>query len=227
MRRPGTIRVILVLTALGTGALGAGYAFGAEMISSSPGCCTFGKSTFTSGQGEVVAFQNPGGAPHNVTASSNGPDGQPLFHSATIESGQASVDGTQYLGQGTYRFICTVHPQMTADLVVTGGGSPLPRPQIALRVLSRKLDKVVSSGKLKVRVTASTESADVALTARKGARKLGSKRNLNLAAGASRKMKVPLTRAARKALEHLRSAKVKVTGSVPFGSPATAKRLLH
>jgi plastocyanin len=228
--------VILGLAAIGAAAIGAGYALGAETITSSPSCCTFSKSTFTIGQGEVATFQNANsGVSHNVTASSNGPDGQPLFRSATITSGQAPVDGTQYLAAGTYHFVCTIHgSSMSADLVVTGSGTPLTgsgtplvRPEIALKVLSRKLDRVVTSGKLKVKVTASTESDDISLTARKGDRHLGSKHNVDLSAGTSRRVKLRLTRAGKHALEGLGSAKVKVTGTVPFGSPVTAKRKLR
>jgi plastocyanin len=230
MRGVSGRKAILGLAVIGAAALGAPHALGAaETITSSPACCTFSKGTFTTGQGEVASFQNVNsGTSHNVTASGNGPDGQSLFRSATITSGQAPVDGTQYLAAGTYHFICTIHgSSMSADLVVTGSGTPLARPDIAVKVLSRKLDRVVSRGKLKVKVTASTESSDVALTARKGARKLGSKHKIDLAAGTSRKLKLPLTLAAKNALEGLGSAKVKVTGTVPFGSPATAKRKLR
>jgi plastocyanin len=229
MRGGNARNVILGLAVIGAVALGAAHAFGAaETITSSPACCTFSKDTFTVDQGEVATFQNPSGdISHNVTASGNGPDGQSLFRSATITSGQAPVDGTQYLAAGTYHFICTIHSSMSADLLVTGNGAPVARPDIAFKVLSRKLDRVASRGRLKVKVTASTESSDVALTARKGARKLGSKRNIDLAAGTSRKLKLPLTGAAKSALEGLGSAKVKVTGTVPFGSPATAKRKLR
>jgi plastocyanin len=222
--------VILGLAAIGAAAFGAPHAFGAaETITSSPACCTFSKDTFTMDQGQVATFQNPGGGiSHNVTGSGNGPDGKSLFRSATITSGQAPVDGTQYLAAGTYHFVCTIHgSSMSADLVVTGNGAPVARPDIAIKVLSRKLDQVVSRGKLKVKVSASTEGSDVTLTARKGFRKLGSKRNIDLTAGASRKVKLPLTPAGKNALEDLGSAKVRVTGTVPFGSPATAKRKLR
>jgi plastocyanin len=208
---------------------GAAHAWGvAETITSSPACCTFSKATFTTDQGEVVTYQNPGGASHDVTASSNGPDGKPLFASSTIPSGQAPVSGTQYLAAGTYHFFCTVHgPSMSADLVVTGNGSPVPRPAFAVKILSSKLDKVASGGKLKLKVTASTESDGIELTASKGAKKLGSKQNLDLGAGTSRTLKLRLTRAGRRALKGRASAKINVTGTVPFGAPAVAKRRLH
>ena len=115
---------------------------------------------------------------------------------------------------------------MRSDLAV-GPGTPVARPDVELKVLSKNLDYVVRSGKLLVRVTATTQSGDVALVARKGARKLGSKGAVDFCAGASRKLKLRLTAAGENLLEDLDSAKVKVTGSVPFGSPATAKRKLN
>ena len=216
------------LAAVGAMALGAAGALAvAETITSSPLCCTFSKPTFTIDQGELATYQNPGGSSHNVTATANGPDGAELFRSDTISSGQTPVSGTQYLTQGTYNFVCTIHPGMVASLAVTGNGTPVPRPGVQLKVLSRKLDRVVASRRLKVRVSAPSASDDVAITARKGARKLGSKRGIDLSAGSSRTLKLRLTRAARNALEDLAKAKVKVSATVPFGSPASAKRKLR
>jgi plastocyanin len=221
-------RAIVGLAVTGAAAFGAAHALGvSETITSSPACCTFAKPTFTLDPGQVAAYQNPGGASHNVTASGNGPDGEVLFRSDTIASGQTPVNGTQYLGTGSYPFVCTIHPGMSADLVVTGNGSPVARPGVDLTVASKKLHRVLGSGKLKVKVSASGASSDVELTARKGARKLGSKANIDLAAGASRTVKLPLTQSAKNALKDLESAKVKVSAAVPFGSPATAKRKLR
>jgi hypothetical protein len=162
-----------------------------------------------------------------VTATVNGPDGGKLFASPTLAAGnQAPVNGVQYLDPGSYAFFCTVHPDMTGTLVVTPTGTPVARPQIALKVLSKKIEKVVSSATLKVKVSAATESDDVVLVAKKGARKVASKRNVDLAAGSSQTVKLHLTGAGKHALKGHRSATVKVTGTVPFGSPASAKRKL-
>jgi plastocyanin len=221
-------KAIVGLAVTGAAAFGAAHALGVtETITSSPACCTFAKPTFTLDPGQVATFQNPGGASHNVFASGNGPDGAVLFSSDTITSGQASVNGTQYLGPGSYPFVCTIHAGMSANLVVTGNGSPVARPGVVLTVVSKKLHRVLASGKLNVKVSASALSSDVELTARKGARKLGSQSNIDLAAGASRTVKLPLTQSGKKALKHLESAKVKVSAAVPFGSPATAKRTLR
>jgi plastocyanin len=219
--------VLAGLAAAGATALGAGALAAAETITSSPLCCTFSKPTFTIDQGELAVYQNPGGSSHNVTATTNGPDGAELFRSDTISSGQTQVSGTQYLTQGTYGFVCTIHPGMEASLAVTGNGTPLPRPGVALKVLSSKLERVVASRRLKVKVSAAGASDDVAISARKGNRRLASKTGLDLAAGSSRTLKLRLTRAARNALEDLEKAKVRISATVPFGSPASAKRTLR
>jgi plastocyanin len=226
-----TRRIVIGLAVIGATALGAGYAFGAsETITTSPSCCSYSKSTFTIDAGQVANFHNEtNGVSHTMTASGKGPDHKALFNSGTTSSGkQAAVQGTQYLAPGTYHFFCLIHGlSMSANLVVSGNGAPVARPEIAVRVLSSKLDTVASSGKLKLKLSAVTESDNLTLTARKGAKKLGSKRNVDLRAGASRTIKLPLTAAGRNALAGLGSATVKVTGSVPFGSLASAHRKLN
>jgi plastocyanin len=221
-------KAIVGLAVTGAAAFGAAHALGVtETITSSPACCTFSKPSFTLDPGQVATFQDLDGVSHNVIASGIGPDGAVLFRSDTIDSGQAPVNGTQYLGTGTYAFVCTVHSEMSANLVVSGNGSPLARPGVVLTVVSKKLDRVLASGKLKVKVSASALSSDIELTARKGAKKLGSKGNIDIAAGASPIVKLPLTHSGKNALKDLGSAKVTVSGEVPFGSPATAKRKLR
>lgn len=196
-----------------------------EPITTSAACCTFGKPSFTIDRGTVATFQNadPGVAPHDVTAVDSGAGGKPLFSSATINQGQTPVKGTESLAAGTYRFFCTVHPiQMTGDLVVTGGP-----PAVRVKILSRKLDGVVSKRKLKVRLRATSALRGVSLTARRGKRKLGAKRGIKLPAGAPRTISLPLSRGGRAALKGLGTAKVKVTATVPGGKTATAKRRLR
>ena len=226
-----TRRIVIGLAAIGAMALGAGYAFGAsETITTSPTCCSYSKSTFTIDAGQVANFHNETpGVPHSMTAASKGPDHKRLFNSGITSSGkQAAVNGTQYLAPGTYHFFCLIHgPSMSANLIVNGNGAPVARPEIAVKVLSSKLDAVASSGKLKLKLSAATGSANITLTAHKGAKKLGSKRSVDLGAGVSRTIKLPLTAAGRKAMAGLGSATVKVIGSVPFGSPASAHRKLN
>jgi plastocyanin len=224
-------RVVVAVAALGLMAMGAGYAFGAsETVTSSPACCTYSKPSFTIDAGTVGSFQNQTtGTSHTMTASDNGPDAKPLFDTGTVSSGQgAAVEGTQYLAPGSYHFFCEIHgPSMSADLIVSGNGTPVARPQISLKLLSKDLAKVASSGKLKLKLSAVTAATGIDVSAQKGPKKLGSVKKVNLAAGASRIVKLLLSSSARKALESLSSAKVKATASVPFGAPAEAKRRLH
>jgi plastocyanin len=224
-------RVIVAVVALGVMAMGAGYAFGAsETVTSSPACCTYSKPAFTIDAGSVGSFQNSTpGIPHTMTASENGPDNKPLFDTGDVPSGQsAAADGTQYLAPGTYHFFCEVHgPSMSADLIVSGNGTPVARPAISLKVLSKDLGKVASSGKLKLKLSAATASEGIEVSAQKGSRKLGSVKNVNLAAGTSRVVRLALKASARKALQGLTSAKVKATAVVPFGASAHAKRRLR
>ena len=97
----------------------------------------FDAMSYTIDQGEPVVFQNSDAAspgPHDVTSEDKGPDGRPVFASKTIPAGQESpVDGAARLGPGSYGFLCTVHPFMTATLEVTARGAPVapapPAPQ--------------------------------------------------------------------------------------------------
>jgi plastocyanin len=215
------------LLAVAAAALGVGQALGAtETITTTPSCCSFSKTSFNIDPGQVAIYANAGDASHNVNASSNGPDGNVLFSSDTITSGQTAVNGTQYLTSGSYPFYCTVHPEMTAQLVVSGNGTPLARPSVQVSILSSKIDKVVSKGRLQLRVTAKALSPDVEIVAKKGARTLGTKPDLDVAAGFSGIAGLKLSKAGKNALRNLDSAKVKVIATVPFGSGDTASRKL-
>ena len=111
---------------------------------------------------------------------------------------------------------------MTGNLVVTGTA-----PTVGAKVLSRSLDGAVSSGKLKVQLTSTGPARDVSLTARKGKKVLGSKGGISLAAGARTTIPIRLSRSGRTALEDLKSALVKVSVTVPGGSPVTLKQRLR
>jgi plastocyanin len=214
------------LVAVGLVALGATQALGAsEPITTSTICCSYGKATFTIDQGTVATFDNQDTSlsQHDVTAVKSGKGGAPLFRSATIGAGQTPINGTNSLAPGTYRFFCSVHAtEMSGDLVVLGVPSG-----VTVKVLSRNLGGVVSSSKLKVKLSAVTTRNGIKLTASKGTKTLGSKGGINLAAGTSRTVALRLSRAGRNTLKNSGSAKVKVTATVPGASPANATQRLR
>ena len=215
-------RVIVALAAISATAFGAGQALGAsEPITTSAGCCSYGKGSFTIDRGATATFQNqdPGATPHDVFSVDSGANDKPLFSSAAINVGQTPVNGTDSLAPGNYRFFCTFHPtQMSGELVVTPSGSPT----VAVSVLSRKLGPVAKSGKLKVKLRGLLASKSVPLTARVGKKKLGSTRVVNLGGGASRTVKLPLSRSGKSFLSGHGSAKVKVTATPPGDQPVSA-----
>jgi plastocyanin len=181
-------------------------------------------------QGGSAMFSNQGDNTHTVTADEDGPDGKPLFRTGNVSGGGGplAVSGTEYLTNGDYPFHCTIHPEMQATLQATPSGTPVPRPEISLKIKSKKLAKVVKSGKLKVRVSADkpTDAEGVSLTAKKGRKGITKRANLNLNAGASETVKLRLKKNAEEKLAELEKAKVKVTAEVDFGSPAKARRKL-
>jgi hypothetical protein len=69
-------------------------------------------------------------------------------------------------------------------------------------------------------------SRNVSLTARKGSKKLGSMRGIDLSAGSSRTVKLALSRAGRNSLKNAKSAKVKVTAVPPGDQQVTVSRRL-
>src|SRR5438132_65115 len=83
----------------------------------------------TMDQGERLTFHNGDTVTHDVTATQNGSDGQPLFKTPPVDGGkEAFVEGSQYLTAGHYEFICSIHPNMKGMLTVTSNGTPQPRP---------------------------------------------------------------------------------------------------
>ncbi len=185
---------------------------------------TYNAPTYTTDQGEVVPFQVTGDS-HNVTAHQNGPDGAALFRTPTISGGSTGVQGTQYLGAGTYTFFCTVHPTtMQATLVVTGNGTPQARPTATVSVRSKKLAKASKKGILvAIKTTAKVDGAS--LVAKLGKATIGKVNDLSLSAG-QQFATVKLIKAGKKKLKGKKKASVKVTASIPFGSPASGKTKL-
>jgi plastocyanin len=194
----------------------------------------FGQAVTTIDQGEKVTFKNSDVAGHDVTAHHRGPDGKPLFRSDLVSPGQSGpVRGTEYLTTGTYDFLCTIHPGMEAKLQVTSAGTPVPRPEpsgLAVKVLSRDLQRVVDSGKLKVRVTSAKASVTVGARAKAGKSSiaLGSKK-VSFTEQGSKRVALKLSDSARKALRKRSSAKLIATATATSGGRterSTAQRTL-
>jgi plastocyanin len=221
-------RVIAALAVAGVATLGVPQALGAsETITTTNSCCSYGQASFTIDRGTTATFQNqdPGTSPHDVTAiDTGGKKNLPLFRTAEISLGQTPVNGTNSLAPGTYRFFCTVHPtQMSGQLVVT----PSASPTVSVKVVSKKLGPVASSGKLQVKLTGILAANKVPVTARLGKKKLGSTNVTDLAAGSSKKVKLPLSRAGRNAIRNAKSATIKVTAAPPGDQAVSAKQRLN
>ncbi len=209
-------------------ALGGAYALADDVISTPPVGLSYNQSSFAITGGQVAHFSNTQGLPHSVTANdSRTLGGSPLFGSATISSGSATVKGTQYLAPGDYTFHCVVHgPIMSATLHVAGG-TPVARPKLALAIDSGKLAKVRKSGKLQVAVSDEGSAAGgVALLAKVGPKTIGSEKGLKVDAGESSAVALKVSEAGRRALGGKDRVTVKLTGTVDFGLPAHAKRTL-
>jgi hypothetical protein len=178
-----------------------------------------------------LTFDNNDTVTHNVTATAEGPDGGALFRSGNVPGGGQDrlVAGTRFLDEGSYGFLCTIHPSMEGTLTVEDHpAGPVPRPSINVKVKSKNLAKVVKSGKLKVKVSAAgpTDADDVLLTAKKGAKGITKRARLNVNAGDSKTAKLKLKKKAAEKLADLDKAKVKVQGTVDFGFGDKASKKL-
>jgi plastocyanin len=182
-------------------------------------------ATFTMDQGDRPTFQNTGTGSHDVTAKTNGPDGKFLFASPKINTGTTVVEGTQYLTAGSYAFFCTVHPlTMTANLQVSAAGTPVARPKIDVLLSKGKLEKIAKKGKVQATVKALSQSDGIALELALGKSVIATQKAFNLAAGQQRKITLKVNKAGKSKLAGAGSAKLKLTGEVPFGAPDSAKK---
>lgn len=203
----------------------------AEPIKADVDCCTFAPGPYFQDLGEIPILENPPGAdPHNVTSTATGPDGGALFRSETIGAASTTpVDGTQYLGAGTYPFFCTLHgPSMNGELIVEGGkGSVVARPSIRIKIPAQPLKKVRKSGRVIVRVKAVTDSSGIRIGVRRGKKQIGSASRIQLKAGTDRKVKVKLSRKGRKSIGKGRKVSLSVKATVDFGKSSQARRSLR
>jgi hypothetical protein len=221
------------LAALGVVALlvvGGGIAWGAaDPIGTAPATNEFDKSVYNMDAGANPVLTNDTiGTSHDVTSFQRGPDGKPLFRSATISTNQtAVVRGTQYLAPGDYHFLCSVHGSGMDATLHVGPGAAVPRPLITITILSSKLNRVRSSGKLRVKVSDAGSNADnVALTATVAGSTIARQGGLDVAAGAARNVALNLTARGKQQLKGRAKAVVSVKGTVDFGKPGTTRRTL-
>jgi len=193
--------------------------------------CSFSADRYAQDLGEIALFDNPSGAdaPHNVVSTVRGPDGRSLFRSETIAAGSTSpVQGTQYLNEGEYPFFCTLHGlSMGGQLEVSSQGTVVPRPAARLAVPTQRLRAVRRSGIIKVSVKALVGSPTLNLSAKSGAVTVAYAGGIRLGPGATRTVRLKLSRAGRKAVSKGRRAVISVRGSVEFGSPVSARRTVR
>jgi plastocyanin len=186
------------------------------------GANVFSAGTFAHDAGTVANLVIASGS-HNVTAAATGPDGKPLFRSATVSSGPVPVDGSQYVPQGVYPFVCTVHPGMSSSLNVNAG-TPLPRPEVRLRVKSGSLDEVVRKKAVKVKANVLLGQGETAeVNVKLGKRTIGIPQETI----SNNLLRIRLTGKGRALLEERNKATIRAEATVEFGSPASAKRKLR
>lgn len=190
-------------------------------ITNDPANDRFLPTSFNHDPGTVANYVHSGTNPHNVTATTQGPDGKALFSSATISSGSAPVNGTQFLAPGSYPFFCTVHGTIMSGTLVVGAGTPQARPTAALKVLDTKLSKVVKKAQLRVKVT-TTGTGTATIAASLGKKKITN--SAQVTGAVSTVIKLRLTSKGRTAIESKKKVKLSVGATVDydFGAPATA-----
>lgn len=194
----------------------------------------FTTPAITIDQGEPLTFRNGDTVSHDVTASATGSDGKPLFATPIVPAGRSAfVEGSQYLTEGTYPFVCTLHNGMKGTLNVTGAGTPQTRPgeqpaaeqpasadkvkpRLRMRIASRSTAVARVRGALVVRVDLSEPSRlvlkAVARPKAGGPLVVIARRVLRRAEGV-RRVRLKLTRAGVDALSRDRRLAVIVNGT--------------
>ena len=197
--------------------LGAAAAWADETITARP-TNQFASAVTTIDQGEKVTLRNLDIAGHDVTSHHTGDDGKPLFASALVNTASSGpVAGTEYLTTGSYDFFCSIHPGMEATLEVTSAGTPVERPQaegIAVKVISRDLDRVIETERLKLKVRSREGVVQVGARAErpKTSIALGSKK-VRFEEEGERRVKLKLSDAAVRKLKKRNKATVVATAT--------------
>jgi plastocyanin len=191
----------------------------------------FSTTEITMDQGERLMFHNGDTVSHDVTASEATTDGKPLFKTPIVAAGKSAfVEGSQYLTEGHYAFICSIHPNMKGTVHVTAKGTPQQRPgstttesrpadrtrpTLRLRILSRTTLTARVRRALVVRLNVS-EPSHVELRAvarpRVGGPLVTVARKVFHRVSGVRSARLELTRAGRAALRRHRRLAVVVNG---------------
>ena len=166
----------------------------------SPFLLEYSAQSYTIAQGELVTFTNRDPGLGHGLVSDAAAGGRPLFEAPVLARGQTRlVRGVPFLGQAgsPYSFRDPAHPTMTATLVVSSSGSPLPpdpSPPTAT-VRSKRLNK--GGGPLRLRLTVS-EPVDAVIKVRARSRLLARLERTFLIGG-RKSVSVPLAARARPA----------------------------
>ena len=193
-------------------------------------------SDVTIDQGERVTFMNTDVADHDVLARDKGADGKALFRSELVGAGRTvPVLGAEYLTTGTFRFLCSIHPQMGGTLKVSSAGTPVPRPGggggaggdeapvLRLQVLDSRLSRIQRRRALRVRVQ-TDEAATVRITARRGRTTLASG-TVKLRDPGSSTVRLKLTRSGRRLVRRASRLRVSISArAVDAGGNAVTKK---
>ncbi len=199
-------------------------------ITSDPSGNTYLNGPFEQAAGEIPNYVNPvdgNGLPQRRRRAMTGPTANRSSPPtpSTSEQIPRRSSGAQYLSPGTYHFVCTIHPGMEDDLIVTGG-TPEARPSIKVSIPSQKLKKVRKSGTVKVDVKGVKDANGVDLSVNKGNALIGTALDLSVPTGKTSTIPVKLTSSGKKAIKKGNKVTVSVAGSLPFGEPVSAKRTL-
>jgi plastocyanin len=114
---------------VGDGAGGGGGGRGGDSgggsdppIVAGPGAASTGYATpnATTSVGGPLSFVNFDFVEHDVVSEATGPDGEPLFSTPLIGTGEsAQIEGLEEVKSGqSYRFLCSIHPGMQGTLRV-------------------------------------------------------------------------------------------------------------
>lgn len=184
---------------------------------------TFSASSYTMDRGQEVLYGNTGDQPHNVK-SFDFSAGRFLFGSSTIQPGDtAPVSGVEYLDSGIYRFFCTLHPGMEADLIVSAEGTPKPRPAVQATLVWDRKVTLVRTGRLKIRLTSPVSVDAVTVRLLRSGKAIWTS-SVGLVAGTDKTVTAALPGSVRRQVRKLRSARFSVAGSVQFGTFSGASR---